>query len=137
MKQIIIIFISMLTLFIGAWTVKAQTPVGAIDNMTNYASGVWQSYDGKSEVNPEWILDPEIPENYLPVPGRKELYMVIDDDGHILGYRQRTKQEDGSWLWSDVNPDIPENYEAVPGLKNIYKVTDNKGNVSYFKYIRN
>jgi len=137
MKRTVIIFISMLTLFVGAWTVKAQTPAGAIDNMTNYASGAWQGYDGKSEVNPEWILDPEIPENYLPVPGRKELYMVIDDDGHILGYRQRTKQADGSWVWADVNPDIPEHYEAVPGLKDIYKVTDANGNVSYFKYVRN
>lgn len=137
LKKLIIIFIFMLSLFIGTWTVKAQTPVGAVDNMTNYASGVWQGYDGKSEVSPEWILDPEIPENYLPVPGRKELYMVIDDDGRIIGYRQRTKQEDGSWVWADVNPDIPENYEAVPGLKDVYKVTDADGKVSYFKYIRN
>ncbi|MDR0288140.1 MAG: hypothetical protein LBI03_10625 [Clostridiales bacterium] len=138
MKRILIVFISMLTLFIGIWTIKAQTPVGAIDNnMTNYATGVWQGYDGKSEVSPEWILDPEIPENYLPVPGRKELYMVIDNDGHIMCYRQRTKQSDGSWLWTDVNPDIPEQYEAVSGLKDIYKVTDTNGNVSYYKYIRN
>jgi len=137
MKQIVIIFISMLTLFIGAWTVKAQTPAGAIDNMTHYASGVWQGYDGKSEVSPEWILDPEIPENYLPVPGRRELYMIIDDNGRITGYRQRTQQADGSWVWADVNPDIPEHYEAVSGLKDVYKVTGADGKVSYFKYIRN
>jgi hypothetical protein len=123
-------------LFIGLWTVKAQTVAGMPDNTTNYASGAWQGYDGKSEVSPEWILDPEIPENYLPVPGRKELYMVIDDDGHITGYRQRTKQTDGSWLWADVNPDIPENYE-VTEIKDVYKVTDANGKVSYYKYIRN
>ncbi|MDR0287446.1 MAG: CAP domain-containing protein [Clostridiales bacterium] len=137
MKRILIVFISMFSLFVGIWTVKAQTPVSAVDNKSNYASGIWQNYDGKSEVSHEWILDPEIPENYLPVPGRKELYMVIDDDGHITGYRQRTQQNDGSWLWADVNPDIPEHYEAVQGLKDVYKVTGSDGTVSYYKYIRN
>jgi len=48
MKQIVIVFISMLSLFIGTWTVKAQSPSGAIDNATNYASGAWQGYDGKT-----------------------------------------------------------------------------------------
>ena len=137
MKKILIIFFSMLTLFIGIWTVRAQNPVGAIDNVTYYASGVWQGFDGRAGVAPEWILDPEIPDNYLPVPGRRELYMVIDSDGHIIGYRQRTKQEDGSWLWADVNPDIPEYFEAVEGLENVFRVTDADGNTSYFRYICN
>lgn len=61
--------------------------------------------------------------------------MVIDHDGNIIQYRQRTKQEDGSWLWKDVNLNIPANYVAVPGLKDIYKVTAENGTVSYYKYV--
>ena len=137
MKRILTIFLALLSTFISIWTVKAQTPSGHPDASGDYAAAAWVGYDGTSEVSPEWILDPEIPENYLPVPGRKELYMVIDADGRITGYRQRTQQEDGSWLWEDVNPDIPENYEPVSGLKDVYKVTAADGKVSYFKYIRN
>ena len=137
MKKTVIIFISLFTLFIGIWTVRASNPVGAIDNMTNYASGVWQGFDGRAGVAPEWILDPEIPDNYLPVPGRRELFMVIDADGNIISHRQRTKQEDGSWLWADVNPDIPEHFEAVDGLENVFRVADADGSISYLRYVRN
>ena len=85
----------------------------------------------------EWCLDPEIPLNYIPVPGEDELYMVVDDSGNIIGYRHRIKQADGSWIWEDVNPDIPENYEKVEGLENVYKVTDEEGKTSYVMYVRN
>lgn len=139
MKKIIVIFLVLLSAFICTWVVKAQSPLNRPDTQTSaseYADGVWWSSD-KNTVSSEWILDPEIPENYLPVPGQGELYMVIDNDGNIIQYRQRTKQEDGSWLWSDVNPDIPENYESVEGLEDVYKVTDAEGKVSYYKYIRN
>jgi len=137
MKRILIIFLALLSTFISIWTVKAQTPTNRPDTVGDYAAGVWLSYDTTSEISAEWVLDPEIPENYLPVPGHNELYMVIDGDGRITGYRQRTRQEDGSWLWADVNPDIPEDYEPVQGLKDVYKVTAADGTVSYFKYIRN
>ena len=139
MRKIIVIFLILLSAFICTWVVKAQSPVNRPDtdaNASDYTDGVWWVSD-KNTVSSEWILDPEIPDNYLPVPGREELYMVIDNDGNIIQYRQRTRQEDGSWLWSDVNPDIPENYEAVEGLENVYKVTAEDGTVSYYKYIRN
>jgi len=137
MKRTFIVFVALLTLFIGIWTVKAQSVAALPENNPGYASGVWSGYDARLEVSPEWILDPEIPENYLPVPGRNELYMVIDDSGNITCYRQRTQQPDGSWLWADVNPDIPDHYEAVPGVKDVYKVIGADGIISYFQYIRN
>lgn len=135
----LVVFLILFSAFICTWVVKAQSPVNRPDsdvNMSDYADSVgWVS--DKSTISSKWILDPEIPDNYLPVPGEEELYMVIDHDGNIIQYRQRTKQEDGSWLWKDVNLNIPANYEAVPGLKDIYKVTAENGMVSYYKYVRN
>ena len=139
MKRIIVVFLVLLSAFICTWVVKAQSPINRPESDTDgsdYADGVWWVAD-KDTVSSEWILDPEIPDNYLPVPGHNELYMVIDNDGNIMQYRQRTMQEDGSWLWEDVNPDIPENYEAVEGLEDVYKVTADDGTVTYYKYIRN
>lgn len=139
MKRIILLFIVLFAAFLGTWTYRLHTPVNRPDE---YAEGYdpdagawWNS--GAVEVDDSWKLDPEIPLNYLPVPGENELYMVIDDDGKIIGYRKRTKQIDGSWLWEDTNPDIPDNYEPVEGLENVYKVTAEDGTVTYFKYIRN
>lgn len=139
MRKIIVVFLILLSAFICTWVVKAQSPVNRPDsdvNMSDYADSVgWIS--NKNTISSKWILEPEIPDNYLPVPGEEELYMVIDHDGNIIQYRQRTKQEDGSWLWKDVNPDIPANYEAVPELKDVYKVTAENGTVFYYKYVRN
>lgn len=64
------------------------------------------------EVDDEWKLDPEIPLNYMPVPGENELYMVIDNDGKIIGYRQRIKQIDGSWEMGRCKSCIPDNYRT-------------------------
>lgn len=139
MKQILVIFIALLTAFIGTWTVKAHSPFNrpaAYADGSDYASGAWW-LSNTDAVSSEWILDPEIPENYLPVPGGDELYMVIDNDGNIMMYRQRTLQDDGSWIWKDVNPDIPEEYEAVDGLDSVYRMTAADGSVSHFKYVRN
>ncbi len=139
MKRIILLFIILFAAFLGTWTYRLNTPVNRPDE---YAEGYdpdagawWKS--GAVAVDDDWRLDPEIPLNYLPVPGENELYMVVDDDGKIIGYRKRTKQIDGSWLWEDTNPDIPDNYEPVEGLENVYKVTAEDGTVTYFKYIRN
>ena len=139
MKQMIMLFIVLFGIFLGTWTYKIKTPINRPDE---YAEGVdedagawWNT--GKVEVDDSWKLDPEIPVNYIPVPGEEELYMVIDNDGNIIEYRTRTKQIDGSWVWKTVNPDIPDNYEPVPGLENVYKVTAEDGTVKYYKYIRN
>ena len=88
MTKMLLIFAGMLSLFIGTWTVKVHSPIHpAYSEQTDYSAGAWW-IPGSDEVDPEWVLDPEIPENYLPVPGEEELYMVIDNDGNILGYRQ-------------------------------------------------
>ncbi len=142
MRQLMILFTCLLLITGGMWTLKSRTP----ENRPNsYADGLndgnfwWNSMDPDAapKASTAWVLDPEIPSNYIPVPGRTELYMVVDKDGYITAYRRRVKQDDGSWLWEDCNPDVPENYEPVPGLKDVYKVTYDDGSVKYFKYIRN
>ena len=115
---------------IEKWCAKHNMVIGG-------SSGNFTNSDNIPRPDPEWVLDPEIPQNYIPVPGENELYMVVDDDGQIEKYRHREQQEDGSWVWNDVNPDIPEDYIPVDGLKDVYKVTDKDGKVSYYKYIRN
>lgn len=139
MRQLIILFIMLFACFLGSWTYRIKTPVNRPDEYAegyNSSAGAWWNTE-KVEVDEDWKLDPEIPLNYMPVPGEDELYMVVDNDGKIIGYRKRTKQIDGSWKWEDVNPDIPDNYEPVEGLENVYKVTSEDGTVKYYKYIRN
>lgn len=139
MRQLVILFVMLFACFLGSWTYRIKTPVNRPDEYAegyNIDAGAWWN-TGKVEVDEDCKLDPEIPLNYMPVPGEDELYMVVDNDGKIIGYRKRTKQIDGSWKWEDVNPDIPDNYEPVEGLENVYKVTNEDGKVKYYKYIRN
>lgn len=139
MKKLMILFSILLLIFMGMWVFKAKTPVDIKTTISqnDVNEGWWENQENLPSADTEWILDPEIPMNYIPVPGEDELYMVVDENGKITAYRHRTLQDDGSWLWTTVNPDIPDNYEAVDGLENIYKVTNPDGSVSYFKYIRN
>lgn len=138
MRQLIVLLVVLIGGFLGSWTYKIKTPVNRPNEYAEgYSadSGAW--WNDTQEVDDSWQLDPEIPLNYIPVPGESELYMVIGTDGQIIEYRKRTKQIDGSWVWETVNPDIPSNYEPVEGLENVYKVTYEDGTVKYFKYVRN
>lgn len=138
MRKALIVLVALLVIFAGTWVVKAKTPADRPDSFAGgFTETAWWDVTLDRVVDDEWVIDPEIPDNYLPVPGEDELYMVIDDNGHIVKYRQRTQQADSSWLWADVNPDIPDNYEAVDGLENVYRVTSEDGTVKYYRYIRN
>ena len=138
MKRILFVLMGLLSVFFIMWGIKVKTPINRPSNLVEAEESAW--YENRytaPKADDEWYLDPEIPLNYIPVPGEDELYMVVDDSGKITGYRRRIKQADGSWLWEDVNPDIPENYEKVEGLENVYKVTNSDGSISYVKYVRN
>ena len=87
--------------------------------------------------NPDWVLDAEIPDNYVPVPGKTETYMIIDENGNITGYRYREKNDDGEWIWKDIKDSIPEEYEPVIGKKDIYRKKNEDNSYTYYKYIRN
>lgn len=139
MKKFLITFASLFFIFIFVWIFKSKNPANRpiTDNSFTNEGLWWADEENLPKPSEDWVLDPEIPENYIPVPGEDELYMVIDENGLITKYRQREKQEDGSWVWETVNPDIPKNYEAVEGLTDVYKVVNEDKSVSYFKYIRN
>lgn len=138
MKKLLALFSVLVIVFCGTWVFKSKTPSSRPDNSVSAATVAWWNSDVQMpQVDEEWTLDPEIPENYIPVPGEQELYMVVDEEGKIVQYRQREKQEDGSWVWKTVNPDIPDEYIPVDGVKDVYMVKNEDGSVSYLKYIRN
>lgn len=141
MRSLMAVFVILLGLFLGVWTFRARQAVQRPDEYEDGYdpdAGAWWKTSSPEQVDEGWSLkDMDVPENYIPVPGQSNLFMVVDTNGHITGYMRREKQIDGSWKWEQVNPDIPENYEAVEGLENVYRVVDEDGNVSYFLYIRN
>ena len=137
MKNIFITLGILLTAFFVSWGIKARMPVERPDNVITNTDVPWYMSSYSSTVENEWMLDPTIPDNYIPVPGEDEVYMIVDTSGNITGYKHRYMQEDGTWVWEDANPDIPDNYELVEGSENLYKVTDAEGNVTYYLYVRN
>lgn len=138
MKKLLILFSVLATVFAGAWIWKLKTPEQRPNSYKNgITANYWWNAVGEAEVDTNWKLADGVPGNYIPVPGKQELYMVVDDDGYITEYVKRVKNLADEWTWETVNPDIPENYEAVPGLKDVYKVTYDDGSVKYFKYVRN
>ena len=99
MRKLVLLFCFLQIAFGSLWAVKAKEPEERPDA---YAYGAdekegawWLRAEDLPDVGEEWYLDPEIPQNYVPVLGEEELYMVIGEDGRIEGYRQRIKQEDG------------------------------------------
>lgn len=139
MKKAFIVLLTLMSIFSGSWVLKDKTPKYRPDELAANQEVAWWNLAPNQvpTVVDDWKIDPEIPDNYIPVPGEDELYMVIDENGNIKEYRHRTKQADGSWVWETVNPDIPAGYIPVEGLENVYKVIDENGNVTYVKYIRN
>lgn len=136
MKQSFILFSVLLSLFFCSWGIKYRMPVNRPDNLQEEIVTPWYESRYSSPVaEEEWYLDPDIPDNYIPVPDHDEVYMVIDDSGQIVQYRKRTLQEDGTWIWEDTIPDLPKGYEAVSD--NLFKLTDENGNESYYLYVRN
>lgn len=140
MKKILIVLALLIVAFFVIWTLKLRAPLSPDNSYTNGDEDrPWWEIAANQTPTPDedWILDHEIPDNYIPVLGGDELYMVIDEDGNIIKYRQRVQLEDGTWVWEDVDPNIPQNYVPVPGLDNVYMVTDIDGTVRYYKYTRN
>ena len=138
MKKTIILLAVLLCAFFVTWGIKLKLPVDRPDNVQDEVQAAWYESGYTSPVaDEEWVLDPSIPDNYVPVPGEDNLFMVVDNSGNITQYRKRTKNADGTWCWEDVNPDIPSNYQLVNGSENMYKATETDGSESYFLYVRN
>lgn len=139
MKKTILILMSLISIFFITWSLKIRAAINQPDNiLVDYETPWYESRYSSPIASDEWILDPEIPENYVPVPGEEEMYMVVNNSGEIINYRQRTKQIDGSWVWEDIkNPNLAIEIAPVKGKENLYKITDDEKVVSYQKYVRN
>ena len=137
MKQIIAVFLILLSIFFICWGVKANTLVKRPDNIEDGKITPWyeSTYTAPNEES-EWYIDPDIPDDYIKVPGKDDIYMVMKN-GVIDHYVKRVPAKGRGYDFIAYNPDIPETYEKVDGLEDVYKVTDEKGNVSYKKYVRN
>ena len=109
-KWIIIIFAVLAGILALVWFAAVKNPIQLKNNNQTQGSIAKQL---KTTPDAEWILDPEIPADYIPVPGEDNLFMVVASDGSIKEYRQRRKAEDGSWLWETVNNDTCKTYEKV------------------------
>lgn len=133
-KIVLIVCAILFLIFVIFWVSKANNPSKRPkDDTTN--STEWYNKEVKTRADSAWILDPEIPENYIPVPGEHEMYMVVDAQGNISEYRQRIKSEDGSWIWSNVeNPN--KTYIIAAETDNGYVLSSDNGD-TYIKYIRN
>lgn len=81
-NKIVILFLSLFIIFCSAWVIKSKTPLNKKTDTAQEVSNWWNNNDQvddlSNEVSDEWYLDPEIPENYVPVIGGDELYMVVE-----------------------------------------------------------
>lgn len=139
MKKTILILMSLVSIFFITWSVKIRAAINQPENtLAEYEVPWYESRYSTPIAADDWTLDPEIPDNYVPVPGEEEMYMVVNNSGEIINYRQRTKQIDGSWAWEDIdNPNLAIEIAPVKGKEDLYKIKDGKNIVSYQKYIRN
>ena len=93
-NKIIVLALAVLVLiFVVVWVGKANNPSTRPDSDSTQSTQ-WYDKTVKTKADSGWILDPEIPENYIPVPGEKETYMVVDTSGNISAYRHREKMEE-------------------------------------------
>lgn len=129
-KIVALVLAILVLVFFVVWINKANNPSSRQDSNTQNSQ--WYDKAVKTKADNEWILDPEIPENYIPMPGEKETYMVVDTQGNITAYRHRTKTEDGSWIWSDIESD--GNYKVVSETNDGYIIAAEDG---YHRYLRN
>lgn len=91
----------------------------------------------KTTPDSDWILDPTIPGNYVPVPGEVDLFMVLNEDGTVKEYRRRIKQEDGSWAWETVENPTGKEVEKVKETPygDLFKFTDDNGFEEYKRFV--
>lgn len=67
----------------------------------------------KTTPDSDWILDPTIPSNYIPVPGETDIFMVLNEDGSVKEYRKRTPNDEGGWDWTTIENPTGKNIEKV------------------------
>lgn len=141
MNKLIIILAVMLVVLGCVWFFKSTTPTEERNDTVNITEDdKWWDTSLLSNVKTDaaWMLDPEIPVNYIPVIDQEEVYMVLNDDGTINRYRRRYKDSEGDWVWEDIiEDDMPVSFKPVPGEDNIFSYVGANGEEGYYEYVRN
>lgn len=133
MKRNLLVLVILITVFVSIWGIKVRNISARPDDVLSGNNIPW--YESRYETptaDKEWVLDEGIPDNYIPMPGSADIFMVVDDNGNITSYVRGTKNTDGSWTWEETNPDIPDEYVPVEGLDNVYR-----HNGRNYLYVRN
>ena len=78
MKKTITLLVVLTCVFFVAWGIKLKLPVDRPDNVQDEVQVPWYESGYTSPVaDEEWVLDPSIPDNYVPVPGEDNLYNSV------------------------------------------------------------
>ena len=141
MNKLLIILAILIVIMGLVWYFKSTVPAERNDSVTyNKGAGVWWDTTLWANVKTDsnWILDPEIPVNYVPVIGMDETYMVLNEDGTVNRYRKRVKDEAGNWVWSDIiEDDMPVSFVPSPIDDDIFTFIGSSGEEEYYRYVRN
>lgn len=66
------------------WGVKAKMPINRPSNIQEKEETPWyESRYSTPKADADWVLDEEIPVNYIPVPGKDNIYMQVDNNGNV------------------------------------------------------
>lgn len=141
MKKLILIFAMSVVILGTVWYFRSTTPTERNDTVIyNKGAGVWWDTTMWANVktDPGWILDPDIPANYIPVLGAEETYMVLNEDGTVNRYRKRFKDDAGNCVWSDIiEDDMPVSFRPSAIDDDIYSYIGSNGVVELYRYVRN
>ena len=141
MNKLLIILAILIVIMGLVWYFKSTVPAERNDSVTyNKGAGVWWDTTLWANVKTDsnWILDPELPVNYVPVIGMDETYMVLNEDGTVNRYRKRVKDEAGNWVWSDIiEDDMPVSFVPSPIDDDIFTFIGSSGEEEYYRYVRN
>ena len=133
MKKLILIFAMSVVILGTVWYFNDTVQY-------NKGAGVWWDTTMWANVktDTDWILDPDIPPNYIPVLGLEETYMVLNEDGTVNRYRRRVKDEAGNWVWSDIiEDDMPVSFRPSAVDDDIYSYIGSSGEEELYRYVRN
>ena len=91
MKKLMLMFIILFGAFLSVWGYKISQPISRPNEYADgydASAGEWWN-TGEISEEEDWTFDYTVPLNYIPVPGEKDLFMEVDNDGNIVAYHKR------------------------------------------------
>jgi len=129
-----VLFLLVIVFLIVFFTID-RTPKNRKENETikqSEKNPLWQ--EDSSTV--EYIDNTSIPDNFIPKPGEKNIYIVTDEAGNIKGYKKRIAIKDSSnYVWgdSDIKNPLPDELMLYNAEQSIYYYNDNN-KAKYYRY---